>query len=214
MTQLLVVYRHKGRGSSCHVEIYTHDDFISHHLDYLDLDSGEEDDMTTRQARLTAEQIWVDQDHLVSYMEEQSDYAITAGIVTVTPQDQWLILFDLDSPACHRGYIDVIPRGIDCDRYVKDHYIDTQIPLRWTETDKIEYQHRLHEVLSKPLDWINRTSYAGLLMHDVTSEFWGWSDGAEEGEPFLGQCDEANSMRLTHGLTRYNLDHLGLTLTS
>ena len=199
--KLLVVYRHEGRGSSCSVEIFTKESFIEYFVDYTEIEDGEdEDDVLDRREHQAIELFDGSADELMGYMDHESDYNISAGVIHVSRDDKWLILFDPNSSACYSNRIDVIPREADCDQYVKDHYFES--PDR---TKKEGNEELLRTILGQPLDWDGQTSYQCMFKKEFTSDFWGWADGSRDDEPFLGEGDT-----LTHGITRLDLDSLGI----
>lgn len=206
--KLLVVCDHSGRGSHCNITIYTRKDFIDFYTNNMEISDFDGVDEEIQSAIKKCEKIWDNDDELLTYHEQLSDYNIVMGIVHVTKNNKWLVLFDLDTPATYNNQIDIIDRNTDCDQYVRDHYFISMTDIdddSNIDDDSGIIHQNIKMAWETPLEWDNEKSYYGVIKRQYCSEFWGWADGCREDEPFLGE-----GYTLIHGITRIDLDQLNL----
>jgi hypothetical protein len=200
--KLLVLFTHKGRGSNYYgIQIYTEQTFVG--------------------TSAKKKPIWEDE-HLLEQYCNKFDYKIFMGIIHVSPEDHWLVLFDADSAAIHE-YI-LVKDHEDIDTIVKKQCMEAKDEeeienLQGCRSGYIQshsqYIKYVPEAVWKvpnektPLDWTAHTNY-NCIKHHYSSAYWSWADGHDDFEPYL--IDYSENIR-GYGIMRVDLHTMNLNPT-
>ena len=159
---------HRYRGTPYYrLKLYTRETFIE------EVTEEGDDQYTTA----PAEQIWSSNEGVEDHFRRFDTYVVS-GQLDIGEHHRWLIVFDPNSQQSAQ----LIPREVDLDEYVKSHYLQSRRENWYGDEDEASPEHPLSP---GPLDWTARKSYDGHIIRQYCSDYWGWTDGANEDEPFL-----------------------------